>query len=69
MQSREGACRVLCEAQQIFFFFGCNASTKEKPCKGSQEWQSVDVPDALRVVPDWAKQNTVVVKKDSLRKA
>ncbi len=34
------------------FFFGCDASTKEKPCRGPKEWQRVDVPDELRKIPD-----------------
>ncbi len=34
------------------FFFGCSASTKEAPCRGPKEWQSVDIPAALRKIPD-----------------
>jgi hypothetical protein len=33
------------------FFFGCNASTAEKRCPGPKVWQSIDVPDELRVDP------------------
>ncbi len=35
--------------QRNRFFFGCNASTAEKRCPGPKEWQSIDVPDDLRV--------------------
>ncbi len=40
--------------QRNRFFFGCSASTAEKRCAGSKEWQSVDEPDELRVDPSAA---------------
>ena len=52
------------------FFFGCDASTKDKPCKGSKSWQSIDVPQALRVLPEWAKGNEEVEpEKKSAKKS
>ncbi len=50
-----GRAHVVYIASRHRFFFGCNASTKDKPCKGSKSWQSIDVPQALRVLPEWAK--------------
>ncbi len=31
------------------FFFGCSASTKEAKCGGPRAWQSIRVPDELKV--------------------
>jgi hypothetical protein len=40
--------------QRNRFFFGCDTSTAEKRCVGPKEWQSIDVPDELRVNPSAA---------------
>ena len=39
-----GKAHVVYFAKRKRFFFGCDASTKESPCKGPKSWQSVDVP-------------------------
>ena len=66
-----GRAHVVDIASRQRFFFGCDASTKDKPCKGSKSWQSVDVPQALRVLPEWAKGNEEVEpeKKSSKKSA
>jgi hypothetical protein len=48
----KGVARVAFFKARNRFFFGCSASTKEAPCRGSREWQSVDVPEELRKIPD-----------------
>jgi hypothetical protein len=50
----EGAARIVFWKLRNRFFFGCSASTAEKRCAGPKEWQSVDVPDELRVDPSAA---------------
>jgi hypothetical protein len=50
----EGVAHIVFWKQRNRFFFGCNASTAEKRCAGPKEWQSVDVPDELRVDPSVA---------------
>jgi hypothetical protein len=45
----EGTARIVFWKQRKRFFFGCDASTAEKRCAGPKEWQSIDVPDELRV--------------------
>ena len=47
----EGAAHIVFWKQRNRFFFGCDASTAEKRCAGPKEWQSIDVPDELRVDP------------------
>jgi hypothetical protein len=47
----KGVARVVFFKARNRFFFGCSASTKEVPCRGPKEWQSVDVPDELRKIP------------------
>ncbi len=64
-------CSVCCKgvAHVVFFkarnrfFFGCNASTVQTPCRGPKEWQSVDVPVELRKIPE-APPLPVVVKDE-----
>jgi hypothetical protein len=50
----EGVAHVVFWKQRNRFVFGCNASSAEKRCAGPKEWQSVDVPDELRVDPSAA---------------
>jgi hypothetical protein len=50
----EGVAHVVFWKQRNRFVFGCNASSAEKRCAGPKEWQSVDVPDDLRVDPSAA---------------
>ena len=59
-----GKAHVVYFAARARFFFGCSTSSKEKPCKGTKAWQRVDVPESLRVLPDWAKENTDGVKTE-----
>ena len=61
-----GKAHVVYFARRKRFFFGCDASTKDKPCKGTKSWQAIDVPESLRIMPDWAMENeeTVKVKKE-----
>lgn len=40
---------VACKPPKIRCFFGCSASSYEKPCKGSKAWQRIQVPKALYV--------------------
>lgn len=49
-----GKAHVQYYVKKKHFYFGCSASTKEKPCRGPKEWQRIDVPHELRVLPAWA---------------
>lgn len=44
--NRGVACVVACK-NKLRCFFGCSASTKEKPCPGPKKWQKVQVPPSL----------------------
>ncbi len=46
-----GSAHIVFWKQRNRYFFGCNASTPDKRCPGPKEWQSIDVPDNLRVNP------------------
>ncbi len=46
-----GKAHIVFRKQRTRFFFGCDASTAEKRCPGPKEWQSMDVPNELRVIP------------------
>lgn len=48
----KGVARVVFFKARNRFFLGCSASTKEKPCRGPREWQSVGVPDELCKIPE-----------------
>ncbi len=50
----EGVAHIVFWKQRNRFFFGCDASTVEKRCTGPKEWQTIDVPDELRVDPSAA---------------
>ena len=62
-----GKAHVVYFAKRNRFFFLVATPARRRSRARTKEWQSVDVPDSLRVMPDWAKQNTDVVKKDSRR--
>jgi hypothetical protein len=59
----KGEARIVFYQARTRFFFGCSASTKEAPCRGPKEWQSVDVPEALRKIPG-APPSPVAAKLD-----
>ncbi len=46
-----GKAHIVFWKARVRFFFGCDASTAEKPCSGPKTWQSIDVPDELRILP------------------
>lgn len=56
----KGVARVVFWQAKKRFFFGCSASTKEAPCRGPRDWQSVDVPEELRKIPDAPPQPDAV---------
>lgn len=51
------ACVVACKNKPRCFF-GCSASTKEKPCPGPKKWQKVQVPPSLVIAYEPAEKET-----------
>ncbi len=49
-ECRVGVARVVACKSKPRCFFGCSASTKEKPCPAPKRWQKVQVPPSL-VIP------------------
>ena len=60
-----GRAHVVYFARRKRFFFGCDASTKDKPCEGSKSWQSIHVPNCLRIVPDGIKESDETTKGET----
>lgn len=55
--SKGGKARVCYYAKKTHFFYGCDKSTAEDKCKGTKAWQSIDVPEELRI--QYAEENNI----------